>query len=119
MAQGSGFSGRRCFITGAASGIGRATALKLAADGAELYLTDRDAEGLQIAVADARALGAQVPEHRALDISDFDEVAAFAAIDASEAPAMITATGRLTRSAASAGRRALWPSAQRYSIVRF
>jgi len=26
MAQGSGFSGKRCFITGAASGIGRATA---------------------------------------------------------------------------------------------
>jgi NAD(P)-dependent dehydrogenase (short-subunit alcohol dehydrogenase family) len=29
--------------------------------------------------ADARALGAQVPEHRALDVSDYDEVAAFAA----------------------------------------
>jgi NAD(P)-dependent dehydrogenase (short-subunit alcohol dehydrogenase family) len=78
MAQGNGFSGKRCFITGAASGIGRATALKLAADGAELYLTDRDAEGLEKTVADARALGAQVPEHRALDISDYDEVAAFA-----------------------------------------
>src|SRR6478752_399110 len=88
MAQGSGFSGRRCFITGAASGIGRATALKLAADGAELYLTDRDAEGLQTTVADVRALGAQVPEHRALDISDFDEVAAFAADIHTRHPAM-------------------------------
>jgi NAD(P)-dependent dehydrogenase (short-subunit alcohol dehydrogenase family) len=79
MAQGTGFTGKRCFITGAASGIGRATALKLAVDGAELYLTDRDAQGLEKTVADARALGAQVPEHRVLDVSDYDEVAAFAA----------------------------------------
>ena len=75
MAQASGFTGKRCFLTGAASGIGRATALKLAAQGAELYLTDRDAEGLEKTVADARALGAEVPEHRVLDISDHDEVA--------------------------------------------
>ena len=88
MAQGSGFAGKRCFITGAASGIGRATALKLAADGAELYLTDRDAEGLEKTVADARALGAKVPEHRALDISDYDEVAAFAADIHTRHPAM-------------------------------
>jgi NAD(P)-dependent dehydrogenase (short-subunit alcohol dehydrogenase family) len=87
MAQGSGFSGKRCFLTGAASGIGRATALKLAADGAELYLTDRDAEGLEKTVADARALGAEVPEHRALDVSDYDEVVAFAEhIHANHAP---------------------------------
>ena len=88
MAQRSGFSGKRCFITGAASGIGRATALKLAADGAELYLTDRDAEGLEKTVADARALGAEVPEHRALDISDYDKVAAFAADIHTRHPAM-------------------------------
>lgn len=88
MAQGSGFSGKRCFITGAASGIGRATALKLAADGAELYLTDRDAEGLEKTVLDARALGAKVPEYRALDISDYDEVAAFAAAIHTSHPAM-------------------------------
>ena len=84
---GNGFSGKRCFITGAASGIGRATALKLAADGAELYLTDRDVEGLEKTVADARALGAKVPEHRALDISSYEEVAAFADhIHANNAP---------------------------------
>lgn len=73
------FAGKRCFITGAASGIGRATALRLAAQGAELYLTDRHSDGLEQTVSDARALGAQVPAHRALDISDYDEVAAFAA----------------------------------------
>ncbi|MFV8316752.1 SDR family oxidoreductase [Mycobacterium sp. 23] len=73
------FAGKRCFVTGAASGIGRATALRLAAHGAELYLTDRDGEGLAQTVADARALGAQVPAHRVLDISKYDEVAAFAA----------------------------------------
>ena len=78
-APGRYFAGKRCFVTGAASGIGRATALRLAAHGAELYLTDRDSEGLAQTVADARALGAQVPEHRVLDVSDYDAVAAFAA----------------------------------------
>jgi NAD(P)-dependent dehydrogenase (short-subunit alcohol dehydrogenase family) len=77
MAQ--GFAGKRCLLTGAASGIGRSTALKLAADGAELFLTDRNAEGLEQTVADARALGGTVSAHRALDISNYDEVAAFAA----------------------------------------
>jgi NAD(P)-dependent dehydrogenase (short-subunit alcohol dehydrogenase family) len=80
MAQaGQYFRGKRCFVTGAASGIGRATALLLAAQGAELYLTDRDSAGLASTVSDARALGAQVPEHRVLDVSDYDQVAAFAA----------------------------------------
>lgn len=92
MAQGSdargNFHGKRCFITGAASGIGRATALALAAEGAELFLTDRNAEGLAQTVADARALGAQVPEHRVLDISDYDQVAAFAADIHAAHPAM-------------------------------
>ncbi|MCV7401514.1 SDR family oxidoreductase [Mycobacterium fragae] len=73
------FAGKRCFLTGAASGIGRATALRLAAHGAELYLTDRNTDGLAQTVADARALGANVPEHRVLDIADYDDVASFAA----------------------------------------
>lgn len=78
MGQPEGFAGKRVLLTGAASGIGRATALKLAELGAELYLTDRDAEGLDIVVADAEALGATVAAHRALDVSDFDAVSAFA-----------------------------------------
>jgi NAD(P)-dependent dehydrogenase (short-subunit alcohol dehydrogenase family) len=88
MAQRSGFAGKRCFLTGAASGIGRATALKLAAEGAELFLTDRNAEGLEQTVADARALGATVSAHRALDISNYDQVAAFGADIHSAHPSM-------------------------------
>ena len=78
-ASGRYFAGKRCLVTGAASGIGRSTALRLAAQGAELYLTDRNPDGLELTVADARALGAQVPAYRTLDIADYDEVAAFAA----------------------------------------
>lgn len=79
MGRAAGFAGKRVLLTGAASGIGRATALDLAAQGAELYLTDRDADGLATTVADARALGATVAAHRALDVTDFDAVTAFAA----------------------------------------
>ena len=84
----SGFGGKRCFLTGAASGIGRATALKLAAHGAELYLTDQDVDGLARTVADARALGGIVAAHRALDISDHDAVTAFATDIHAAHPAM-------------------------------
>jgi len=55
---------------------------------AELFLTDRNAEGLAETVADCRALGAQVLAHRALDISDYEQVAAFAADIHSAHPSM-------------------------------
>ncbi|MBI3223642.1 MAG: SDR family oxidoreductase [Mycolicibacterium cosmeticum] len=72
------FAGKRCLLTGAASGIGRATALRLAAEGAELFLTDRDADGLAVTAADVEALGGIVGAYRAFDITDFDAVCAFA-----------------------------------------
>lgn len=40
-------AGQRCLVTGAASGIGRAVALRLAQEGATLALADRDPAGLR------------------------------------------------------------------------
>lgn len=71
---------KKCIITGAASGIGRATAQAAAAAGAELYLTDVNAELLDAAVAEIRAGGGKVSFHRALDVSDFEAVREFAAV---------------------------------------
>jgi len=82
------FSGKRVLVTGAAGGIGRAVALQLAQKGAELHLTDVNAGGLDRVVAEVRSLGAEVPERRALDISDFDAVSDFAADIHSRHPAM-------------------------------
>jgi NAD(P)-dependent dehydrogenase (short-subunit alcohol dehydrogenase family) len=72
------FRGKKCFITGAASGIGRATAFAAAARGAVVFLTDIDEDGLDETVAAIRAGEGVVAAHRALDIADFDAVRSFA-----------------------------------------
>ena len=53
------FAQRAVLVTGAAQGIGAATARRLAAQGARLALFDRDGEGLARTTAQLRATGAQ------------------------------------------------------------
>lgn len=71
-------AGKSCVITGAGSGIGRATALAAAREGAVLVLTDINADGLDATVQQARAAGGSVRLARALDVSDIGAVRAFA-----------------------------------------
>jgi len=70
--------GKRCLITGAASGIGRATAVAAAAKGAELYLTDIQAEALEEVAAEIGQRGGTVAYIRVADVADHDAVVAMA-----------------------------------------
>jgi NAD(P)-dependent dehydrogenase (short-subunit alcohol dehydrogenase family) len=70
-------AGRVVVITGASSGIGRATALALAARGARLVLIARDVESLDRAAAECAARGAEA-EVVAVDVTDAGAVEAAA-----------------------------------------
>src|SRR5438128_3900746 len=69
---------KRVLITGAASGIGRATAIASARRNARLLLTDINDAPLQSVAAEIRAAGGTVDYAKALDISDHAAVAAMA-----------------------------------------
>ena len=63
--------GRTALVTGAAGGIGRACALRLAAAGAKVRAVDRDATGLESLAEEARGLAGTVESH-VLDLTDLD-----------------------------------------------
>jgi 3-oxoacyl-[acyl-carrier protein] reductase len=67
--------GKRALVTGAASGIGRAIALRLARKKADLFLIDIDGEGLAEVTDQARQYGVQVRGYRC-DVADSAQIAA-------------------------------------------
>src|SRR5581483_3421967 len=72
------FDGRGAIVTGAASGIGRATAVLLAANGARVAIFDRDLDG-------ARAVAAEIGGHAYdVDVRDGDAIEAAVAAAVSE-----------------------------------
>ena len=71
-------SGSAAAVTGAASGIGRALALELAARGCDLALADRDEAGLQQVAAEiAKVTSRKVSTHR-VDVGDPAQIQDFA-----------------------------------------
>lgn len=82
-------------ITGATSGIGRATALLSAREGADVAAIDLDNTGLESLVAEVRAMGRRAAA-RSADVSDAG--ALIAAIDA-----LVLELGTLTVAHANAG----------------
>ena len=66
------FDGKVALLTGAGSGIGRASAIRLAAEGATVFLHDRDAEGLAGTEATIAAAGGTVAT-RVGDVTEREE----------------------------------------------
>ncbi|HET7169899.1 MAG TPA: SDR family NAD(P)-dependent oxidoreductase [Candidatus Limnocylindrales bacterium] len=77
-------TGRVALVTGAGSGIGRATALRLAADGAAIGCLDRDIASVERTVAEIAAAGGRAWP---LGADVVDPVAVAAAVDALRAAA--------------------------------
>lgn len=80
-------SGKVALVTGAASGLGRATAVKLAAEGARLWLVDVAAEGLaetveQLGSADVRSEVADLSDPAACHAVVARAVEAYGRLDA-------------------------------------
>lgn len=67
---GERFGGQLVLVTGAASGIGRATAFAFAESGARVVAVDRDAEGVARTAEMARLIGAPRAWAETVDVSD-------------------------------------------------
>ena len=78
------FKDKVAVVTGAASGIGRAVALRLAAGGASLVVVDRDADGARDAVAELVQLGV----HAVAEVCDVRDQGAAERIIAAQAAAL-------------------------------
>ncbi|MGR8009603.1 SDR family oxidoreductase [Streptomyces hypolithicus] len=68
------FGGQLVLVTGAAGGIGRATALAFAEAGARIVAVDRDAQGAVRTAETARLIGAPQAWAEAVDVSDEQEM---------------------------------------------
>ena len=80
--------GSAAAVTGAASGIGRALALELAARGCDIALADRDEAGLQTVAAEInRTHSRKVTAHR-VDVSEPQQIADFAQAATSAHPGL-------------------------------
>src|SRR5215212_10101885 len=74
MAVNGPLVGRRALITGGASGIGKACAVRLAGDGAEVVVVDRDAEAAKAVAAEVggTAVAVDLSDLAAVDALDLD-----------------------------------------------
>lgn len=64
--------GKNCFITGAASGIGRSLAIELAREGMNIYITDINLEGLENVKKEIEEIGVKVFSGKC-DVSKFED----------------------------------------------
>jgi len=80
--------GSAAAVTGAASGIGRALALELAARGCDVALADRDEAGLQTVAAEINRTHSQKVTLHRVDVSEPQQIADFAQAATSAHPGL-------------------------------
>lgn len=104
-----GLTGRTALVTGARTGIGRATALALAAAGADLVLWGRTGDGMDQLVGEVERLGRRA-SHVTADLGDPDAVSEVAAkvLDRHQIDILVNNGGTIRRAPAAEVRREDW-----------